>query len=46
MAKSLFSFECDFQFTQAQNYGLQQITLNNPLKQDAYRFSTPNPPGI
>lgn len=46
MVKSPFPFECDSQFKQAQHYSLRQITLNNPLKQDAYRFSTPSLPGI
>lgn len=35
-----------FPFKQAQHYSLWQITLNNSLKQDAYRFSTPKPSDI
>lgn len=42
MIKSLFCSERGFQFKQALHYGLWQITLNNSVKQDAYRFSTPN----
>lgn len=42
MIKSRLGWERGFQFKQALHYSLWQITLNNCVKQDASRFSTPN----